>query len=318
MIRNTIYMLLITACVSSSQAQELRLGIVGTDSTHAVEFTRILNDSNHPKHIQGARVVVAYRGGNPDLALSHDRIEKLSSTLSQELAVPFVSAIADLCPRVDGILILSVDPGSRFKEFEQAAACGKPIFIDKPLDGSMDGATRLSRLAAAKHIPWFTASALRYAIAPSPPPQSIIVWGPGEMGKQSDGYTLDLAWYGIHAIEAMYGAMGSGVVQVSRTQRIDTDTILCRWRDGRTATLYLQRPDYAFGALLFFKESNKPERMDLTPDYSALLKEIVTFMQSGKSPVMPEDSLEVFHLMQAAQISLSHHGAWTALNRSTH
>ena len=52
-------------CLWPANPANLRLGIIGTDSTHAVEFTRILNDESAPDHVMGARIVAAYRGGNP-------------------------------------------------------------------------------------------------------------------------------------------------------------------------------------------------------------------------------------------------------------
>ncbi|WP_263409435.1 Gfo/Idh/MocA family oxidoreductase [Terriglobus tenax] len=317
MIRRLLVALLTGASVCGG-AQDLRLGIVGTDSTHAVEFTRTFNDASAPNHTAGAHVVAAYRGGNPALTLSRDRIERISTTLSHELSIPFVTAIAELCPKVDGILILSVDPASRVREFEQAASCGKPVFLDKPLGGSLPDALRLSRIAARKHVAWFTASALRYSITTPPVSlQAAELWGPGDLGRPDQGYTLDLAWYGIHTLEAMYALLGPGVTQVSRTQHGDADTLHCIWQDGRTATVHLIRPDYSFGALLFQQGANQPERIDLKVSYPALLQQVVLFMKTGKPPVSSEETLEVFRLMQASQVSLRHHGALTALSYPT-
>ena len=60
---------------SPAFATDLRLGIIGTDTSHAVEFTKILNDASNPNHVPGARVVAAFKGGSPDIPSSHDRVE---------------------------------------------------------------------------------------------------------------------------------------------------------------------------------------------------------------------------------------------------
>lgn len=60
---------------SRALATDLRLGIIGTDTSHAVEFTKILNDASNPNHVPGARVVAAFKGGSPDIPSSHDRVE---------------------------------------------------------------------------------------------------------------------------------------------------------------------------------------------------------------------------------------------------
>ena len=46
---------------------DIKVGIIGTDTSHAPAFTRILNDPSNPDHIPGAKVVAAYPGGSPDM-----------------------------------------------------------------------------------------------------------------------------------------------------------------------------------------------------------------------------------------------------------
>ncbi len=40
----------------------MNLGIIGLDSSHAVQFSRILNGRKEPFHIGGHPVTAAYRG----------------------------------------------------------------------------------------------------------------------------------------------------------------------------------------------------------------------------------------------------------------
>ena len=55
------------AASADAQTAELRIGIIGTDTSHVTAFTRVLNDKNDPGHIPGARVVAAFKGGSPDV-----------------------------------------------------------------------------------------------------------------------------------------------------------------------------------------------------------------------------------------------------------
>jgi hypothetical protein len=64
--------------------QDLRVGIIGTDVSHVIHFTRILNDPSDPDHIAGARVVAAYKGGSPDIASSRTRVEGYAEQLSKQ------------------------------------------------------------------------------------------------------------------------------------------------------------------------------------------------------------------------------------------
>jgi hypothetical protein len=45
---------------SRALATDLRLGIIGTDTSHVVEFTKLLNDASNPDHVPGARVVAVF------------------------------------------------------------------------------------------------------------------------------------------------------------------------------------------------------------------------------------------------------------------
>ncbi len=301
--------LLFSLLPSVVAAQPLHLGIIGTDSSHAVEFTRLLNDASAPDHVPGATVVAAYRGGSPRLALSRDRIERFTQQIERR-SIPFVQSIQELCPRVDGLLLLSVDPELRPAEFRQAIACNKPIFVDKPFAPTLKDALRMARLAHENNVAWFSASAMRYVVTDLPhDATSAEVWGPGDLGEH---YRLDLAWYGIHSIEALYGIFGSGVESVSRVHTPNTDVLTMTWRDGRTGTVRLVRPDEPFGAQVF-QPGLPPVQKVLSIRYSALVSAIVEFIRTKQSPVSVPETLEIFSVMDASQHSLRQHGRQISL-----
>ena len=67
--------------------QELRLAIIGTDTSHATAFTKVLNDGQDPEHIPGARVVAAWKGGSPDIEESAKRIDQYAAELHDKGAL---------------------------------------------------------------------------------------------------------------------------------------------------------------------------------------------------------------------------------------
>lgn len=301
---------LILLCLAPfAHAADLRLGIIGTDSSHAVEFTRILNDPTATDHVDGARIVAAYRGGSSTYPLSRDRIAGFTATLTTQWKLPFVARIQDLCPMVDGLLLLSVDPSTREREFREAAVCNKPVFIDKPLAPTLQTASSIARFASRHHVPWFTASALRFGAAQQLKTSDLRgadVWGPGALG---DAPALDLSWYGIHSIEILYAVLGPGVQAVSRTHTPRSDVLTAVWSDGRIGTVHLTRPDMAFGLVAYQAGGRATVREDLPILYAPLLRQIVLFMQTGRSPVDPGEMLEVFAFMDAAQRSMERGGS---------
>ncbi len=66
--------------------QPVRLGSVGTDTSHVPAFTRILNDASSPNYVPGARVVAAYEGGT-SLPVSANRVEKFAAELQSRWGV---------------------------------------------------------------------------------------------------------------------------------------------------------------------------------------------------------------------------------------
>jgi hypothetical protein len=295
-------------------AADLRLGIIGTDTSHAVAFARVLDDPASPDHIGGARIVAAWKGGSPDIEQSTSRVDKYAAELKDKWGVQFVTEIAQLCPAVDGLLLESVDGRAHLAQFREAMACGKPMFIDKPLASTLGDAREIARLAREHNILWFSSSSLRYSSIAAMRTSDMIgamVWAPGPFEPH---HQLDLSWYGIHGVEMLYTLLGTGCAEVSRISSGDSDVITGRWKDGRLGTIHLQRPYGKYGAVVFEKNKNLNANPDISFSYVPLVNEIVSFMQSKTPPVPNNETLEIFEFMDAAQRSLAQHGAFVKLN----
>jgi hypothetical protein len=304
----------VLVAVNLVAAADVRLGIIGTDTSHAVAFTRVLNNPNDANHVSGARVVAAWKGGSADVEESARRVDQYAAELKDKWGVKMVASITQLCPDVDGLLLESVDGRPHLEQFRQAAQCGKPVFIDKPLASTLADAREIARLAREKGIPWFSASSLRYSpIAELRGPDVIgaIVWAPGPLEPHQK---LDLSWYGIHGVEMLYTVLGMGCVEVSRVSAPDSDVITGKWSDGRLGTVHLQRPYGRYGGIAYLKNQKLNAMPDISFSYAALVREIVKFMQTKTPPVSNEETLEIFAFMDAAQRSVSQGGALVKLD----
>src|SRR5437899_1730516 len=101
--------LVLLASITITSAADLRLGIIGTDTSHVTAFAKTLNDPAAADHVVGARIVAAFKGGSPDVESSRSRVDNFTKELQDKWGVKIVAAISDLCSQVDGILIESVD-----------------------------------------------------------------------------------------------------------------------------------------------------------------------------------------------------------------
>jgi predicted dehydrogenase len=148
--------------VMQSHAEELKLGLIGLDTSHVVAFTKILNDKNAKGYIPGAKVVAAFKGGSDDIKASHERIDRFTKTLKEAHSVKLYPTIAELCQNVDAILLESVDGRRHLEQAREVILAGKILYIDKPLAASLEDAISIYRLAAKHKVPLFSSSSLRW------------------------------------------------------------------------------------------------------------------------------------------------------------
>src|SRR5579872_6200188 len=91
----------------AAMAADVRLGIIGTDTSHVVVFTQMFNDETRADHVPGARVVAAFKGGSPDIDSSWSRVDKYAEELRTKWGIEMEPDIATLCRKVDAILLES-------------------------------------------------------------------------------------------------------------------------------------------------------------------------------------------------------------------
>jgi hypothetical protein len=299
-------------CAGLVSAADLRIGIIGLDTSHVTAFTKVLNDPSNPDHVPGAKVVAAYRGGSPDIDSSRNRIDGYTKELQEKYGVEIVPDIATLCSKVDAVLLESVDGRKHLEQVKPVFEAGKRVFIDKPLASTLADAREIARLGKQHNVPWFSTSSLRYADAVADVKveglTGAITWGPAPTHPTHE---LDLSWYGIHPIELLFTIMGPGVDSVTRHYADGADVIVGRWKDGRLGVVRTIRDGKSsYGATAF------GQKQVLTSDragaaYARMLKDVVEFFNTGVPPVPNEETLELFSFMDAALRSKNNGGAST-------
>jgi hypothetical protein len=299
-----IVSLLLLSCAAGAAA-DIRLGIIGTDTSHVVVFTQMFNDPTRADHVPGVRVVAAFKGGSPDIDSSWSRVDKYAEELRTKWNLTLEPDIATLCSKVDAILLESNDGRKHLPQAKEVIKARKPMFIDKPLASTLEDAREIAKLAREAGVPFFSSSSARFGGVAmklkSPDLLGAMVWGPGPL--ESHHY-MDLSWYAIHPIELLFTLIGPGCEEVTRVATADADEMVGRWKDGRIGSVRANRPHGGQGAAVF-RRNNQVAQSDksMADGYGPLLKEIVKFFQTGKPPVSAEETLEIMAFMDAAQRS---------------
>jgi len=307
--------LLLSAVVCN--AQDLKVGIIGLDTSHAVRFAELLNDPGRKDHVNGAVIVAAFKGGSPAIVESADRIERFTQEVTTKYNVKLVPSIADLVQQVDAVMLLSVDGRQHLDQVRPVLAAKKRVFIDKPLAGSLGDAREILKLSRQASVPFFSCSSERYSKALQDLKHDATIgridgaftFGPSPIAT----YLPDLFWYGIHSVEALYELMGPGCERVARVHTDGEDSVVGTWRDGRIGEIRgLRSSPRQYGAVVF---GAKRIAVSGTPDgsYRPVVQEIVKVFHTGQAPVNPEESLEVLAFMEAADRSKERNGAPVAL-----
>jgi predicted dehydrogenase len=300
---------------AEESATTLRVGIIGLDTSHVVAFTKVLNSAKAEGDLAGVRVVAAYPGGSPDVAASRDRVAGFTAELRDKFKVAIVDSIDDLLTRVDVVLLESVDGRPHRDQVRPVLRAHKPVFIDKPLAGSLADAIEIVQLAEETHTPCFSSSSLRFSpevVALKNDPKIGAIQGCDTYSPCSlEEHHPDLFWYGVHGVEMLYTLMGTGCEKVTRAQSKDTELVTGVWKDGRIGTFRGLRGKSGYGALVFGAKGIAPSGG--SGGYEPLLVEICKFFRTGKPPISLQETLEILTFMEAADESKRQGGAPVSL-----
>jgi len=302
--------------------EPIKVGIIGTDTSHVPAFTKLLNDSKEPGYIPGARVVAAFKGGSHDVESSHTRVERFATEIHDKYGVELVGSIEELLTKVDAVLLESVDGRPHLAQVRPVFKAKKRVFIDKPFAGSYADAREIVRLSRESGMPFFSTSSLRYAndVVALKNNEKLegILGALAFSPSPTEPHHPDLFWYGIHGVEMLYTLMGAGCESVTRTHTAGVDVVTGKWKDGRIGTFRgIRDGKQDYGAVAFGKKGNAVTNPPMKVDYRNLLVEIVKFFQTGTPPISPEETLEIMAFMEAADLSKARNGAPVALTEIT-
>ena len=292
---------------SLGRGAELRLGIIGCDTSHVTAFTEALNNPEAKGHVAGAKVVAAFKGGSQDIPSSSSRVEDYTKALREKYGVKIYGTIEELCENVDAVLLESVDGRPHLQQIKPVLKAHKPVFVDKPMAGSLADVVEMFRLAKASEVPIFSSSALRFAKDTQAVRHGSIgkvtyaeTYGPCEL----EPHHPDLFWYGVHGVEGLFTMLGTACESVQRGLTPDGRIeVVGTWSGGRKGVF---REDKNFHGLA--RGENGEAVAGSFDGYLPLVAEIVRFFQTGVAPVKPEETMEIFAFMEAADESKAKNG----------
>ncbi|MEN6405603.1 MAG: Gfo/Idh/MocA family oxidoreductase [Thermoguttaceae bacterium] len=304
--------------VASCLAEDIgsiRVGIVGLDA-HAPVWIEILNNPKTDPAIRAMKIVAATPSYSPDIPFSVENV-KVGMEAMRKNGVELVPTVEALLPKVDAVMVLSIDGRTRWKEVAPVFAAHKRVYIDKPVAASLVDIVRIAKLGERTGTPWFSNSALRYA------PHTVDVVAKSPVGRilGCDAYSSnaplephhpDLFYYGIHGCETLFGIMGTGCETVQRVRTPTADLAIGVWQGGRLGTFRgILQGKVGYGATVFGEKGIA--NVGKFEGYEPLLSRIAEFFKTGKTPIDVKTILEVYAFLEAADESKRQSGAPVSL-----
>ncbi|MEX2174404.1 MAG: Gfo/Idh/MocA family oxidoreductase [Pirellulaceae bacterium] len=305
--------LMLVAAMSQTEAAEpeIKVGIIGLDTSHAIAFTKELNNPDAKPDVAHCRVVAVYPKGSPDIESSTKRVPEYIETI-KKLDVEIVDSIDELLKRVDCVLLETNDGRPHLEQAIPVFKAGKPVFIDKPLAGSLADCIALFAAAKKYNCPMFCSSSLRYGT-------STQAARAGDFGKITRCETMspaslekthpDLFWYGIHGCESLFTVLGKNCESVQRGKTAEgLIEVTGQWQGGVVGVF---REGKGYGGVA---QTEKGEQeVGKSEGYRPLVVEIVKFFRTKDLPIQPEETLALYAFMEGADESKRRDGASVTL-----
>jgi len=278
-----------------------RIGIVGSDNSHAIAFSKLCNVLSGELHVEGASVVALF---GLDAARNRE--------VATEGKIPTtVERPEDMIGMVDAVLVVFRHGGLHRQYAEPFLRAKIPTFIDKPLAISTADARALLDLAATSGTPLTSFSTLRYAVdmrgfvkdmGEKGKITSAVFSGPADRKSEYGG----LPFYGIHTVEMMEALHGAGVKRVHAVEREKTIVVTAEYEDDRIVTLnFLGDAAYVFHMLAFAKDGWISRALDASTCYRDGLEVVLGMVRTGTVPLAAKELFEPVAILTGIEKSLA-------------
>jgi predicted dehydrogenase len=282
-------------------SKELKVAIIGLDTSHSIEFPRRMQAPDCPPEnkVEGLRAVTCLPFKTP---FTNDEVLATRQKQLEEWGVKIVDTFDEAVADCDAIMLEINDPAYHLEYFQKCVGLDKPIFLDKPMADNYENGKKIYDLAKEHGLNVLSASALRYssnliqACEEVSEVKQAYIYGPLGIPAVGSG----VVWYGVHCFEMLQRAMGRGAVSVDVRRDEAGAVAIVEYPDNRRGIVELTVGNYNYGGTLKGAEKIAAFKVDNSKFYTEELRDILSFFQTGKSETELVDTLEVMDLLDCA------------------
>ena len=287
-----------------------RIGILGSDNSHADRFSEILNRSDKADYLpdSGAKVV----------AIWGQEAERTQQVATNGHIDTIVAAPEEMLGQVDAVFCVTRHGGLHRELVVPYLEAGIPVFIDKPIATNPTDTREIIRVAQTTGVPFTSFSTVRFSKDTQAFAEECATLGGIRVGSYSGPASRrniygGVIFYAVHSIEMMLMLQGTGVTWVTAQEGPAVDengngniSVTCGYADGALGTLALTvDAKYAFTAHAIGREGLAYRALNISDCYHEGMKAILPALRGEKDAgVAPEAMVEMVQIANAIDLSL--------------
>jgi predicted dehydrogenase len=211
----------------------------------------------------------------------------------------------------DCIVVLSPDNVERHEDLaDLPLRSGKPVYVDKPFAPSLAAGRRMFEKAEKHGTPLMSSSALRFGSALEKAITETVAGQRVNFAATRGGGVFET--YAIHQIEMLVAMLGPGASRVMQCGTESAKLMVVDYPDGRGGAMNLiwnhpfqMSTDYGDKGLVVIDSMD-----DFFPRF---IEAMLSFFDSGESPIPKEQTLEITALIEAGTAALAQPDSWVAV-----
>ena len=267
----------------------LKIGFIDLDTSHPRSFVKRLNA------MENVQVTGVFDRGRK-------KGKEETKKFCEEFGVTEFDSVNSLCENCDGVMVLSADWGTHFKDVECCMRHGKACYCDKPVFASRDEIDAFLGLAQETQTPFLGGSGWRWN-------QTSRKFFEETSGKKIQDILItgqsELFYYGIHTVDWLLGLIGSGAEWVKYEAKAPNMSFVSLGHQrGCTVRMLLEM---AFDTGRFFWTNVEGQEYSVSLDvdtvHNGICNNFIEMLKTGRQPAQYNDYMESLLIMFALEES---------------
>lgn len=275
-----------------------KIGIVGSDNSHAITFSQIANGLDKENYVPGFKVTHLF-------GLDDKRNKEVAEKGQIEI---IVSDVNEMIGKIDVAFIVFRHGGLHLEYARPFIENKVPVFIDKPLAATTSDARKIIQLAKENQVLLTSFSTLRFTnvvqdlkkIFENEEPVFLSVLGPGDIQSEYGG----LIFYGIHCTEIFNEISGTGVKEVFSTRKNGNIVVTLVHEKLIGSIKIAPEMPYLFSVEGLTKKSYFSSKVDLESCYRNGMIKIKEMLDKKQWPLSENEMFEPVAVVKAIEESV--------------